>query len=240
MTNRRKVKIKDIFLGLQNQMCSRLFLNREILPHPVSKGDASELEWVDMLATYLPKRYQVEKAFVIDYTGRISDQIDIIIFDRQYSPFLLRQNGATYIPAESVYAVIEAKPNLNLNSLRYAANKAASVRRLKRTSAPIVEARGKIGKPKPPFDIFAGILTLEGSLNNRQEKELKKLAPEKFLNFGCSLSKGAFYIEKETLDIEKSDKNYGLVFFFIKLFSSLQLVGTVPAIDIKKYIKHLK
>lgn len=119
----KNINIREIFLGLQEQMRSKLSLNRTILTHPVSKGDASELEWVDMLGGYLPKRYQVEKAFVIDYEGGVSDQIDIVIFDRHFSPFLLRQNGATYIPAESVYAVIEVKQELSPKNTRYAAQK---------------------------------------------------------------------------------------------------------------------
>jgi len=129
-------------------MRAKLSLNKKILTHPVSKGNASELEWLSMLSSYLPTRYKVEKAFVIDSEGKVSDQIDIVIFDRHYSPFLLRQNGATYVPAESVYAVIEVKPTLNPASIRYTADKAASVRRLKRTSAPIVHAGGKIDTPK--------------------------------------------------------------------------------------------
>lgn len=36
-----------------------------------------------MLSTYLSKRYCADKAFVIDSIGNISDEIDIVIYDRQ-------------------------------------------------------------------------------------------------------------------------------------------------------------
>lgn len=186
MKTNKKIDVREIFLGLQKQMRSKLSLNKKILTHPVSKGDASELEWVDMLGSYLPKRYQVEKAFVIDYEGMISEQIDIVIFDRHYSPFLLKQNGATYVPAESIYAVIEIKPQLNPKNIRYAAKKALSVRKLERTSAPIVHAGGTINDTKKPFDILAGLLTLNGSCSKNVENEIKKLPEKQRIKLGAS------------------------------------------------------
>lgn len=241
MPTAKKVNIREIFLGLQGQMRSKLSLNKKILTHPISKGDASELEWVDMLGSYLPRRYQVEKAFVIDYEGTYSEQIDIVIFDRHYSPFLLKQNGAIYVPAESVYAVIEVKPTLNPENIRYAGKKAFSVRRLKRTSAPIVHAGGTINDTKKPFEILAGLLTLDGSCSKGVENEIKKLPEKQRINFGCSLESGAFIVRyNDELAFEKSEKTDGLIFFFLKLLSALQSLGTVPAMDIETYIKQLK
>src|ERR1700721_930198 len=123
-----KVNLKEIFKGLQTQMEAKLTFNRKVVNHPTAKGTATELEWTEMLSTYLPKRYCADCAFVIDADGNISEQIDIVIFDRQYSPFILRQNGVTYIPAECVYAVIEVKQDLSKKNIAYAKKKAASVR----------------------------------------------------------------------------------------------------------------
>ena len=240
---KRKIDVREIFLGLQAQMASKLSLNRKILNHPVSKGDATELEWLEMLSVYLPKRYCADKAFVIDCEGNISEQIDIVIFDRHYSPFMLRQNGATYIPAESVYAVIEVKPSLSMGTLKYAASKAASVRTLHRTTAPIVHAAGEVKHPKPPFDIFAGILAINGHCTKNMDKYLSRLGRSNFLNFGCSLDKEAFWVKKDEKDkatIEKSKGKEGLIFFFLNLLSELQRVGTVPAIDIQCYANRFK
>ncbi len=240
MTVNKKIDIREIFLGLQRQMRSKLSLNRKILTHPVSKGDASELEWVDMLGNYLPRRYQVEKAFVIDFKGTVSDQIDIVIFDRHYSPFLLKQNGATYVPAESVYAVIEVKPQLNPENIRYAGKKALSVRKLERTNAPIVHAGGTINDTKKPFKILAGLLTLDGSCSNGVKNEIKKLPEKQRISFGCSLEGGAFVVAYGgKITFEKSKKDDGLIFFFLKLLSALQSLGTVPAMNIETYIKQL-
>lgn len=243
MKKKNRIDIRKIFLGLQDQMHAKLSLNRRIICHPTVKGDASELEWVDMLSTYLPRRYQVDKAFVIDCKGNISEQIDIVIFDRHYSPFLLRQNGATYVPAESVYAIIEVKPVLTNANIQYASKKASSVRRLERTTAKIVHAGGEINKPKKPFDILAGILTIEGKCTAQMAKQLRNLKEGSFLNFGCSLNKESFWFKRDSggnLILENSRQKEGLIFFFLNLLSELQQLGTVSAMDIQCYIEKFK
>lgn len=242
MVKKNKIDIKTIFLGLQDQMRSKLTLNRKILTHSVAKGDASELEWIDMLSSYLPNRYRADKAFIIDCKGNISEQIDIVIYDRQYSPFMLKQNGAMYIPAESVYAVIEVKPTLNSKNIYYAAKKALSVRKLIRTTAPIVQAGGTISTPKKPFNIIAGILTIDGKCTDAIKIKLSKLSGNSFLHFGCSLDNVSFWFKKkeEGVVFEKSRQKEALIFFFLNLLSELQKVGTVSATKWEAYFKAFK
>src|SRR5207253_2035678 len=110
--------------------------------HPVSSGDASEEVWLELLTKYLPKRYMADKAFVVDSNGVFSQQIDVLIFDRQYTPFIFEFKGEKIVPAEGVYAVFEAKQSINAAQVGYAQAKVASVRKLHRTSLPIPHAGG--------------------------------------------------------------------------------------------------
>jgi len=245
MVKKTKINTRQIFRGLQDQMEAKLTFNRRVVSHPTAKGTATELEWIDMLSTYLPRRYCADCAFVMDSKGNISEQIDIVIFDRQYSPFILRQNGVTYIPAECVYAVIEVKQELNKKNLEYAQKKAASVRRLKRTSVAIPHAGGKFD-PKAPARILAGILTLNGKLSKDNQKKLSNANEDQVLNFGCSLLGKTHFIfpdlhpwdvNKKPYKIRHTEDEHSLVNFFMSLLRELQKVGTVPAIDIDSYLK---
>ena len=103
MTN----KLTTLFHGLQRQMEVRLDADRAIIEHPGAKGTATELNWIDLFRSYLPRRYEANKAFVIDCLGSQSEEQDVVVHDRQYSPFIFNQDGAIYVPAESVYAVLE-------------------------------------------------------------------------------------------------------------------------------------
>ena len=122
-----------LFKGMQTQMLATLELGRAQITHNGEMGEAAEESWRKWLKDYLPKRYRVDKAIVVDCDGNTSDQIDIVIYDGQYSYFVFKHEQVIYVPAESVYAVIEVKQDLTKANLDYAGGKAESVRKLKRT-----------------------------------------------------------------------------------------------------------
>ncbi|UZW62309.1 DUF6602 domain-containing protein [Lysobacter enzymogenes] len=144
---------------LHSQVEADLALARRALTHPTDKGDASEAVWIDLFNKYLPRRYVASKAHVVDSNGGLSDQIDVVVHDRQYSPLVFTFKEALYVPAESVYAVFEAKQDASGATVSYAQKKASSVRRLHRTSIPVPTIDG-VRPAKTPGHILAGLLTL--------------------------------------------------------------------------------
>ena len=101
--------LSQLFASLHEDIQLRLGTARKAFHHPGAKGDASEGVWIEMLDTYLPKRYQAANAFVVDSLGNFSDQIDVVVFDRQYSPFIFKFNdphaGGTY-PAKPLIPIL--------------------------------------------------------------------------------------------------------------------------------------
>lgn len=233
--------MKASFLNLQTAMKAELAGISSATSHPGAVGDGAEEEWLKWLCKYLPKRYCVDKAFVVDCYGQSSHQIDLVIYDRQYTPFVFKKGSVLHIPAESVYAVFEVKQDLNKVHVEYAGEKAASVRRLHRTSTTIHTNIGP-QSPKPHHEILAGILTTrvawKPAYGEPFEKAVLGLNKEQRLQLGCSLESGSFRIEYDQQDqghIEKSTEEEGLIYFFLKLVMDLQKIGTVPAIDIHQY-----
>lgn len=166
-----------------------------------------------------------------------SDQIDIIIFDPQYTPTLLDQQSHRFVPAEAVYAVLEAKPSINKQYLDYAANKAASVRRLERTSVPIRHAGGE-HPAKALFPIIAGIVAADvewadGCASTSLIETLGALTGEREINLGIALSDCAFQIKEDRLHF--TEKEGSLAAFLFLLLGRLQALGTVPAVDWERY-----
>lgn len=214
-----KIRIAELFKGLQNQMISQLSTNRQFITHPGSKGDALENAWIEWLRTYLPNRYSVDKAIVIDHKGNTSHQIDIVIYDNWFTPFIFTQNGFHYIPAEGVYAVFEVKPDISdksdgVTNIEYAAKKIESVRKLERTTTSIISV-GQKQDARGLTKIVGGILTStkSGSKNNNDTliKHLKEQTEFKSLDFGCIADHGSFYIDyenEEDFSINDFDKRY--------------------------------
>lgn len=259
MSNNNTVDLSELYKGIQNEMMASLELN-SILSHPTIKGDYTENNWVDFFRTYLPKRYKVDSGIVIDSKGYKSEQIDIIIYDTQYSYFVFREvhnsKETLYIPAESVYAVFEVKQQLK-NKFKDAGKKAASVRSLFRTSAPIKHAGGYY-EPKELHEIVAGLIATKSGWKEPSKQDnviknvinnLNKRSYLERLDLVCSIDSCSFSVKNNTFikdynsnekyDIEFCKPEHTLIYLLLSLFQKLQDIGTVPAIIITEYMKHI-
>lgn len=164
------------------------------------------------------------------------------MFDRQYSPFIFNYEGQTIIPAESVYAVFEAKQTANAQLVAYAQEKVASVRRLHRTSLPIPYAKG-VYPPKPLIPILGGLLTFESDwtpgLGPSFQQALAKETGDGRLDIGCVAAHGHFFFDAADNTHRLVNEGKPATAFLFKLIAQLQFSGTVPMIDVDAYAKWL-
>ncbi|MCQ4297689.1 CBASS effector endonuclease NucC [Pseudomonas stutzeri] len=234
--------LSTLLASLHDDIQLRLGTARKAFNHPGAKGDASEGVWIDMLDTYLPKRYQAAQAFVVDSLGNFSEQIDVVVFDRQYSPFIFKFDEQIIVPAESVYAVFEAKQTATAELVAYAQRKVASVRKLHRTSLPIPHAGGTY-PAKPLIPVLGGLLTFESdwspALGPSFDKALKVDMSAGRLDLGCVASHGHFFYDGSDSTFKFEQENKPATAFLFKLIAQLQFSGTVPMIDIDAYGKWL-
>lgn len=234
--------LSQLLASLHHDIEHKLKTARGAFEHPGTKGDASEAVWLELLNTYLPKRYQAASAHVVDSNGKFSDQIDVVVFDRQYSPFIFQYQGQTIIPAESVYAVFEAKQAINAAQVAYAQKKASTVRSLHRTSLPIPHAGGTY-PPKKPTHILGGLLTFESDwtpgLGQPLLDALTADKEEGRLDLGCVAAHGIFGCNTESCYTFTPEGKPATSFLF-ELISRLQSNATVPMIDIRAYAKWLE
>jgi len=233
--------LSRLLAGLHDDIERRLATAREAFGHPGTKGDASENVWLQLLQEYLPQRYRSEKAHVVDSKGVFSDQIDVVIFDRQYSPLVFNFENQIIIPAESVYGVFEAKQVINAAHIGYAHDKVATVRRLHRTSLPITHAGGTY-PPRPITPIIGGILTFESEwkppLGDALINALKTDSSDSRLDLGCVAAHGMFTCDDKACH-SISPQAKPATAFLLELIARLQSLGTVPMIDTRAYAQWL-
>jgi hypothetical protein len=198
--------------------------------------------WLKLLEEYLPERYAAVSGHVVDSQGVFSDQIDIIVFDRQYSPFILKYEEQIVVPAESVYAAFEAKQAISAEQVAYAQAKLTSVRRLHRTSLPIPHAGG-VYPAKNPITILGGLLTFESDwtpcFGDPIQASLLKDQQLGRLDIGCVAAHGHFYRDRSSAEYKFVKEGKPATAFLLKLISELQFSGTVPMIDVMAYAKWL-
>ena len=233
--------LKQAFKAEQYLLKHELLLSLNSITHNVTMGDVNEDIFIKYIGKYLPDRYAINKGIVIDSEGKTSDQIDVIIYDNQYTPTLLSQEQHRYVPAESVYAIFEAKPTINKTNLEYAGQKAESVRKLKRTSIPIPYAGGSY-PAKTPIKIFAGILSLDvewaDNFGDTFESNHKLMKQDKFVDFGFAVDVGFFdVLAPNEYNYHIHESSFGS--FIFQLLSKLQSLGTVGAIDWEAYAQNM-
>lgn len=227
---KKKYDIKDIFKKKERELINELEI---FIEHPTTKGDTSENAWINLLRSFLPKRYSVDKGFVIDSEGSISEQIDIIIYDTTFTPLIYKiSRDNVYVASESVYAIFEVKPKINKSNLNYANKKIKSVKELKRTSRDMVNSGQNI-EARELTKIYGGILALK---SNEEKSILNHLKDCKDIDLGLGCIENPQVFVKLNNKYIFHKENPVLSFYFILLDLLLEL-GTVPAIEIKEYAK---
>lgn len=232
--------LRETFARVQSALGDQMALATQSISHAGTMGSVNEDHWLGLLRSYLPNRYEVETGIVIDSKGNRSDQIDVVIFDRHFTPTLLDQKNHRYIPAEAVYAVFECKPDVSKRYIEYAENKAASVRKMERTSVAISHAGGTF-QPKPHFRILAGLLAPSaGWADGLGDSFLRNLGGDdaSALDCVCALEHGC-YDKYDGSPLVVSDKG-AMMFFLFRLLARLQSLGTVPAIDWSAYSRIIR
>lgn len=207
-----------------------------LLAHPVSKGEHCESAWIDFFRSFLPNKYAIDKGFVFDSKGGISEQIDVIIYDALYAPLVFGTDaGEKFITAESVYAVFDSKPTIDKSTLEYTDNKIKSVTSLYRSRRPVIV--GGVVKPvRELTPILGGIL----AVNSVEEKTVISHTKDyDGIDFGCAINKFSFAVRRDKnrkfMSLITSCKEETVISFFYLILDELYKLGTVAGLDIRDY-----
>lgn len=227
---------KELQTGIDTLMQAKRTVLRSslnlVLNHPVTKGDNCEGAWIDFFRSFLPNKYAIDKGFVFDSAGNISEQIDIIIYDSLYSPLIFgTTSGEKYVTAESVYAVFDSKPKITKASLEYTDKKVASVCRLYRTSRNIMVG-GRKQKARTPTHILGGILAADAISSNAVRRYCKTL---KHIDLGCAANEFAFYCVSDGSFKCAENADEAILAFFYIILDELYKMGTTGGVDIREY-----
>lgn len=235
------------FINKQKALEASFLAIRDVTTHPTTKGDQLEADWVGLIRDFLPARYEVGPIFAVDHRGCMSEQIDVAVYDKHFSPqWFGGANGVRFVPVESVYAVFEVKPEFNATYVRAALQKVASVRTLQRTSQSIIHKGGQYDRAHiVSAPIIGGILcvrnTWEKPMENFDTYQPTDPSDASFLNIGIALDTVCFdytpVLDDSGVAVPRTESqpDQQLIHFAIRLFRQLQAVGSVPAVDMEQY-----
>ncbi len=133
-------KIKGNYVRMEASIVQQLKLAHE---HPSTIGGFREEVWRSLFEQIIPKKFSIERSvFIIDSHGQVSNEIDLAIYDEQYTPYIFNYGKMKFIPIEAVAAVIECK-SLNVDE-KVVLNWAKNVESLKTSLKSIVRTQSFI------------------------------------------------------------------------------------------------
>jgi hypothetical protein len=101
-------QISQNYIHLEKSITSQLNMAAE--RHHVTSGTFREDIWKSLFEQIIPRKFSIEQSvFLIDSHGHVSKEVDLAIFDEQYTPYIFRHGRIKYIPIEAVAVVVQCK-----------------------------------------------------------------------------------------------------------------------------------
>lgn len=101
------MRIMENYLYMNTMMINQMEL---MSVHSGLTGDFREKLWLDFFRLIIPQKYSLAQGvIIIDSEGNQSKEVDIAVFDEQYTPYVFRYNSLKFIPIEAVSIVISCK-----------------------------------------------------------------------------------------------------------------------------------
>lgn len=99
--------IRNNYRKLERELVTQLSYQVE---HDVTTGTNREEIWVDFFKRIIPKKFNIARSvFIIDSNSECSKEVDITIYDEQYTPYIFNYGNIKFIPLEAVAAVVQCK-----------------------------------------------------------------------------------------------------------------------------------
>ena len=149
-------KIAQNYIQLEKAIVSQLNLSSQ---HHLTTGNVREEIWKEMFERLVPHKFTVEQSvFIIDSSGKISNEVDLAIFDQQFTPYIFNYGKLKYIPIEAVAVVVQCKSqNLERDDLE---KWVESIERLRTSEKSLTRTQQGI---------------VSGELTEEEKKEKKKM-----------------------------------------------------------------
>lgn len=100
--------IKSNYDELERSIVSQLLL--ETPNHQLTTGTYRETIWMSLFKQIIPHKFSIKQGvFIMDSNGNTSAEVDLVIFDEQYTPYIFNYGEICFIPIEAVAVVIQCK-----------------------------------------------------------------------------------------------------------------------------------
>lgn len=186
-----RVDIQEVFRSYSRRLLSDFWEGEKAANLAFDRGLPRENALRKFFQQRLPGRYGVDEGLVFDTTRALSQQCDIVIYDRERTPILSTEQAMKIWPFESVYAVAQVKSRLTKTALEEAVDNIRSFKKLSRKANTLAGARGFYTVTEPrnqPIGMLIAHDFDDGFLPEQVEPILKSVEKEHQIDAYCVLS----------------------------------------------------
>ena len=186
-SGRSEVKVPETILASNLiaaiDSCIKRASNATAVEHHGMAGNIREIFLSDLITPLLPEGFRAGTGKILDTSGRLSSQTDIVIYNKsRFSPLMFDEKTGIF-PMESVYYAIEVKSTINATEIRDAITKAEILRSM--TGGPINFVL---------FGFDTDVKSKESDLSRVQEYQAGNPFP--YVNIYCSVGNGYCYHDR--------------------------------------------
>lgn len=135
------------YQSLEKSIIAQLNMLQDV--HGTTIGSLRESIWQELFERIIPKKFVIEQSvFIIDSNKNVSKEVDLVIMDEMYTPYIFRFGKIKYVPIEAVAVVVECKSNYPCEKDLMKWSKAISKLRTKKDS--IARLAFNISMKAPP------------------------------------------------------------------------------------------
>ena len=255
------MNLENVFKSITEKLMIDFNFASSEIKHNFSKGHVREIELASQfLDKYMPKNIGITRGEIISSNNEVSNECDLIFYEKNGCPFLLDKEGYRIIPIEFVYGVLEVKSNLNSSELLDSYNKISTVKKFKKEAyssrfvdiKPTTLAYGKEWEIFPTTGfIFAYNSIKLTTLKDRLTELQKDTDLHNRIDSVWVLDKGMIINYNSTADsipelpsnetiLRCVNSENPLMMFVVHLQSIFQSGILQPKFLIQKYLKHVE
>ncbi|MBU0568469.1 hypothetical protein KJ693_11150 [bacterium] len=159
--------LERIFRGIKDKMLIDFNDISSQVTHRGSKGKIREQEIIkEYLKKYLPGNIGIANGECISTDGQVSPECDIILYEKNTTPYLVYKDGYQVFPIECVYGVIEIKSKIDKAQLKDSIDKLKKIKSMPKTAydvqkGPVIQSTTLYGKKWEYFPTIGMILSFD-------------------------------------------------------------------------------
>jgi hypothetical protein len=243
--------VRHYFEAVSKQMSAQVRAVSASLRHAGMKGASNEEIIRGFLRHYLPGRYALGQGKIVDFSGKESKQVDIIIFGATNAAPLYVDDINIVIPIESVYAVLEVKTTLVRRALTEAVNNILSVHSLDMPEEYALVRGGAVSKSRPRNYYPKGfVLAVDGGRSTSIAslfKQYVEFVRKQEIGFPviicCAILNEGYFIDvpgthgwPSEAYLQEDASEDTLLMFFLSLIETLRLMEQRSALPWEMYL----